>query len=63
MKDLLSVCALDAGSPGYGDAEEMNSNAWAGVHRHSCLAKEDPDNDASPFLGNGLVARTSTHAR
>jgi len=39
----------------------------ASVHRHSCLAKEDPDNDASNCCfcysrRKGLVARTSTHA-
>lgn len=33
-------------SLGYGDAHEIELIAYAGVHQHSCLAKEDPDNGA-----------------
>jgi hypothetical protein len=41
--------------PGYGDAGENNSPRCR-MHRHSCLAKEDPDNGASILPMKGLVA-------
>jgi hypothetical protein len=40
-------------SSGCGDADEIVLIACAGVHRHSCLAKEDPDNDASACMITG----------
>ena len=46
-----------------GYAQGIHSHCSAGVHRHSCLAKEDPDNSASSFGPKTARRRGSLHER